>query len=103
MEKRIRNYLSAAAFPDENPSQPVAWVLQYPNRMIGTLYTMEAHRRKGLGLAVTASLCRSILEDSPNILPYGEISEKDQASINLFKKLGFVQFPLRHYFDIETK
>ena len=105
IEGRIRNFLSAAVFPDEDPSQPVAWILQYPSRMIGNLYTMETHRRKGLGLAVMASLCRAIIEDTPDIPLCCTIDEKGSPSTDLVKKLGFVRSPfpfLRHYFIIET-
>lgn len=104
MEERIRRYCSAAAFTEEDPSQPVSWAMQYHNGMIGALYTSEAHRRKGLGLAVTASLCRSILEYSPSIPPYTDIDGDAVASSNLFEKLGFVLSPFPstvHYFDIK--
>ena len=102
---RIKNFHSAAAFHDEDSSQPVAWILQYPSGMIGPLYTMEAHRRKGLGLALAASLCQAILEETPNIPPYCDIDlaeESSMPSANLFERLGFVraEFPLRHYVSI---
>ena len=94
MEERIRNYFSAAAFPDENPSQPVAWVLQYQNGMIGPLYTMEDHRRKGLGLAVMTSLCQTLFEDSPEVPLYCEAVEGTKVAITtIVESLGFIKSP----------
>ena len=67
----------------------MTWILQYASRQIGSLHTVEQHRNKGLALAVTAALCRTVLEESPNISPYCLVVEGD-TSYRLFEKLGFV-------------
>lgn len=101
MKKRIGNHLSAAAFPVEDPSRPVSWILQYSSGAIGTLYTMEAHRKKGLGLAVAASLCQAILDSNPDFPPHCQVDLYESVSAHLFRRLGFIQSPsLRHYFSI---
>ena len=103
MEKRIKSYSSAAAFPDDDPSHPVAWILQYQNRMLGPLYTMESHRRKGLGLAVMAYLCQKLLEEAPDIPLYCGILLDEAISTSLVEKLGFVRSPsLTCILDIEV-
>ena len=88
-EERIKRFHTMAAYCCDNPSQPVAWILQYANREIGSLYTVEQHRNKGLALAVTAALCRTVLEESPNTSPYCLVVEGSPA-YRLFGKLGFV-------------
>lgn len=101
IEKRILNYQSAAVFPEEDPSQPVAWAMQYQNREIGTLYTMEAHRRRGLGLAVMASLCRSLFEDSPPNIPLCcGVIVGETISAKLVEKLGFLSLSLIYYLNV---
>ena len=78
-----------AAYFCDNPVQPVAWTLQYASREIGPLYTVKEHRKKGLGLVVTAALCRTVLEETPNIPPYG-LPAKGDSSYKLYEKLGCV-------------
>ena len=78
-----------AAYCCDNPSQPVSWILQYASREIGSVHTLEDHRNKDLALAVTAALCRTVLEESPNISPYCLIVEGD-TSYRILEKLGFV-------------
>ena len=64
LEECIKRFSSAAVFSDEDKSQPVSWVIQYPFTELGVLYTMESHQRKGLGSVVFAALLRSILQKS---------------------------------------
>lgn len=65
----------------------VSWVLQHEHGIIGNLYTMEDHRRKGLALAVVYEICRKIKarEEAPIVA----IDVKNHASQALFLKLGF--------------
>lgn len=69
----------------------------YANRQIGSLYTSEAHRKKGLALAVTAALCRTLLAECPDIPPYCLVREGDKTH-KLFEKLGFVDNHRKVYF-----
>ena len=89
-EERIKEYVSVAAFHDSDPSQPVAWALLYATRKIGNLHTLEAHRRKGLGLAVTAALCQVMLDDCTGIPPYSIVNQALTPAVQLMTKLGFV-------------
>ena len=78
-----------AAYCCDNPSQPVAWILQYANREVGSLYTVEQHRNKGLALAVTAAQYRTVLEETPNIPLYGLV-EKCNSVYKFHEKLVFL-------------
>ena len=86
----IKEFLSVAVFHEEDPSQPVAWVLQYGHFGMGNLFTMETHRRRGLGVAVIAALSREMLAECPDIPVQCLIVMGNTASVNLFEKLGFV-------------
>ena len=88
-EERIKRFHTMAAYCCDNPSKPVAWILQYANREIGSLHTVEQHRNKGLGLVVTAALCRTVLEETPDIPLYGLV-EKGNSVYKLYEKLGWV-------------
>ena len=96
----IEKYASAAAFPIADLSQPVAWILQYGQGGIGNLYTLESHRRKGLGLAVAAALCQQVMETYPDgVLPHCQTVEGNVSSYKLFEKLGFVPKCPNYYFE----
>ena len=88
LEECIQRFGSAAAFSDDNDTQPVSWIMQYAFSELGILHTIDAHRRKGLGLGVMAALCRSVKQRSP-ITPFlGSV--KGNSSIQLAKKLGLL-------------
>ena len=88
LEECIQRFGSAAAFSDENDGQPVSWIMQYAYSEFGNLHTIDAHRRKGLGLAVVAELCRSVKQRS-SITPFlGSV--EGNSSIRLAKKLGLM-------------
>lgn len=104
MEERIKRYCTAAAYTEEDPSQPVAWVLQYHNGMIGPMYTMEEHRRKGLMRAVLSSLCKACFENAPQIPLYCvAVLGTEENIISLVSSLGFVTSPtLLSIFNVEV-
>ena len=56
-EECIQQFGSATAFSDENDTKPVSWFMQCAFTELGLLFTIDDHRRKGLGLAVMAALC----------------------------------------------
>ena len=84
----IQRFGSAAAFSDDNDTQPVSWFMQYAFMSLGHLFTINNHRRKGFGLAVMAALCRSIKQRS-SITPVMGCVEGN-SSIQLAEKLGFI-------------
>ena len=94
----IKKNFSVAAYCDADPSQPVAWILQYSYGTMGHLYTSEDHRRRGLALALTAAMCRQILDDCPGVSPCGCVVERNTAAVEMFEKLGFVYTGIKVYF-----
>ena len=95
----IQRFGSAAAFSDEDDTQPVSWIMQYAFSELGPLLTINDHRRKGLGLAVMAALCRSVKQRS-SITPFVGCVEGN-SSIRLAEKLGFL-YDKELYCWIET-
>ena len=96
---RINKLTTVAVFSKADPAQPVAWIMQYASGELGSLFTLESHRRKGLGLAVTAAMCRAVLDKYPDIPPHCTIVEKT-TTFKLFEKLGFVDSHIQSYFSI---
>lgn len=63
---------------------------RYPTGLLASLYTDKGHLGQGLALLVTRNLCKRIAElgyDS-----FSGILTTNQASLNLFRKLGFVPY-----------
>ena len=84
----IQRFGSAAAFSDDNDTQPVSWIMLYAFMSFGHFFTIDNHRRKGLGLAVMAALCRSVKQQL-SITPF--LSRIEGESIpQLAEKLGFL-------------
>ena len=65
IQKSIENLFSVAIFQEENPLEPVSWVMEYPSRELGYGYTLENHRGKMLYSIANIALCQVLLYDSP--------------------------------------
>lgn len=83
--------ITAAAFTSNDPSQPVGWVMEYGSREVGSAYTVEAHRRKGLCAVMSVAACQSLLRECPDLPVYGLVKKGDRTGIMNAKKLGFVE------------
>ena len=90
IRRNIENLQTFAVYPEEDLSMPAAWIMEYPHREIGYIHTSGSHRRKGLGRVVTVALCRSLLEDCPDIPPYATAEEGNLAPMIGMEELGFV-------------
>ena len=95
---RILNFPSVAAYSNNDPSEPVSWVMVYATFEIGSLYTSESHRRKGLGQAVMAAMCCILLDNGSGIPPYCLIKTDKIKSKQLVEKLGFTKTEFEAYF-----
>lgn len=87
IQQSIEKLNSTAVFSDDDPSLPVSWKLEYPNKEIGYAYTMENHRGKGLGHVTMEAMCRQHFEDCHAIPPYMTV----QKSYLKFEVFGFVK------------
>lgn len=67
--------------------EAVSWVVQREDGSMGIMYTLEGHRRRGIGEWLCMHLINSILEK--NQLPYLHIWKENAPSIALAESLGF--------------
>jgi hypothetical protein len=68
--------------------QPVCWLLVHEDDSLGIMYTLEAHRRKGLAVDVTVDLLAKQLERGRT--PFLQIRDDNALSPGLARKCGLV-------------
>ena len=90
IQQKIESLKSIAIYHKESPTQPVSWLLEFPHREMGHGYTVEAHRKKGLGSLALIAFIQSLLKDCPDIPPLGTIEER-YIMDKMIESLGFVQ------------
>ena len=87
----IQRLDTVAAYHNQDPTTPVAWGIQWAhNNTIGNVFILEAHRRKGLAMAIGIETCRRILAKGG--IPQGDIMDDNSGSINLAYKVGLTLF-----------
>lgn len=64
-----------------------AWALGYDNGGLGTLHTMDAHRRKGYAKIVVKAFCKDFGEQNKDIVIFA--SQTNVPSRSLFESCGF--------------
>ena len=80
---------TAAVYSDDDASTPVAGIACHSySGVIGNLFTVKDHRRKGLASALV--LKQSEHYFSQGVMPQAEIEYYNSSSIDLHIKLGFV-------------
>ena len=89
IQKSIENLFSVAIFQEENPLEPVSWVMEYPNREMGYAYTLENHRGKMLQSTATRALYQVLLYDSPTTPLYATTKEGNIKAKTTLELLGF--------------
>lgn len=60
MEAVIKMFPSSAVYLASSPANPVAWMIYYHHGHMGHWFTVEEHRRKGLGTLVAEDLCKKL-------------------------------------------
>lgn len=75
------------------------FILRYPTGLVGALETDKQYFGRGLGSLVAKSLSKCVAEMGHDL--YTTISDANQPSLNLFKKLGFKPVGENHW--ITTK
>ena len=87
----IENLNSLALYHSEaSLTQPIAWVLEYPSRELGSSYTFEGYRRKGFGSLLLATLANCLHKDNYEIPILGTV-EKGNVNYILLKQLGAIE------------
>ncbi len=97
IRKDIKNRPSSAVYVDD---KPVCWVLVHEDDSMGIMYTLEAHRRKGLAEVVSRDLTKRILDNGQ--VPYLQIVDGNEKSHGLAKKCGFQHVGDCEWFGIIT-
>lgn len=87
MEAMIKMFPSSAVYLAASPANPVAWIIYYLHGHLGHWFTVEEHRRKGLGTLVAEDLCKKLLceEITPACLSGNEVA------IAALKAIGFIE------------
>jgi hypothetical protein len=91
----IRQRPSSAVYVD---GAIVCWVLVHEDESLGIMHTLEGHRRKGYGMAVTLDLVRKQLADGKT--PFLQIRTDNSLSPGLARKCGFVQHGSCDWFGV---
>lgn len=69
--------------------QLVSWVLVHDDNSMGIMYTLEHFRKKGYAVDVSIDLASKIIKQGKT--PFIHIVKGNDKSVNLAKKIGFVQ------------
>ncbi|MBE0449936.1 MAG: GNAT family N-acetyltransferase [Clostridia bacterium] len=81
--------------------EAVSWVVQREDGSMGIMYTLEGHRRRGVGEWLCKHLINSILKK--NQLPYLHIWIENAPSIALAESLGFKRHSEVVWFGIKNR
>lgn len=96
VEERIKNGTHACYRKD---GHLVAWAMTHDDGAIGFLHVMPEERKNGYGMTVTVALVHTLREKGA--LPFVHIEEKNSKSMNLAKKLGFLEDRIITWFSVK--
>ena len=96
IQSRIENDISVGIYDTD---RLVAWGLIQDDGAMGFLHVLSEYRRKGNGLQVTLALIKKIRKAGK--LPFACIVQDNHKSINLVKKLGFVEDKKKIWFGLK--
>lgn len=78
----------------------VSWVVKREDGSMGIMYTLDGHRRRGIGVWLCKHLINDILKNKQ--LPYLHIWKENEASIALAESLGFKRHSEVVWFGIKN-
>jgi len=96
IESQIQNDISVGIYENE---KLVAWGLIQDDGAMGFLHVLDDYRRKKYGLQVTLALIEKVRQAGK--LPFACIVQDNIKSINLVKKLGFVEDKNKYWFGLK--
>lgn len=96
IQSRIENDISIGIYENE---KLVAWGLIQDDGAMGFLHVLPEYRRKGYGLQVTLALIEKVKQAGK--LPFACIVQDNVKSINLVKKLGFIEDKKKYWFELK--
>ena len=93
----IQHCESAAIFRADDPTKPVAWLMQYPYGQIGHGFTCEEYRKKGL-------ISHPLREISKKIIADGDLPETNTVDANstILKRVGFLDMYKTIWLEVKT-
>jgi hypothetical protein len=93
---QINKGISAGIYEND---KLISWGITQDDGAIGFLHTLNDYRRKGYGGSVVLAMIK-ILKESGK-LPFAYIESSNKKSMNLFRKLGFIENKKSHWFKIK--
>ena len=100
IEYLIKYHINIGLF--DNNNQLVAWCLKYDNGSLAILQVDEQFMNRGFGSLVAMGISKEIAEKTDcDVLSL--VLHENQKSINLFKKLGFVNASGHTWFGLINK
>ncbi|MFZ5968087.1 MAG: GNAT family N-acetyltransferase [Bacillota bacterium] len=93
--ERIRKGISLGIFED---NKLVAWIMTHDDGAMGFLNVLPEYRRKKYGYELTIDMIRRLREQGR--VPFVHIEEENTKSMNLARKLGFVEDRRIHWFRV---
>ena len=73
----------------EKDGSLASWYTFMPGRELSHMFTLEEHRNRGLGYAVKAALCKTLLLQK-EYFPGLSIIDDGNSSVRLCSKLGYI-------------
>lgn len=96
VQERIINGYSMCIRKD---GAPAAWAMTHDDGAIGFLHVMPEARKHGLALEITYAMIQQLRNHGK--VPFVHIETKNEKSMNLAKKIGFVEDRVIHWFSIK--
>lgn len=78
---------------------PIAWAITQDDGALGFLHVMSDYRSMGYAQAITMDLIKKVRDK--NKIPFVQIEENNEKSMNLALRLGFTKDRLVNWFEIE--
>ncbi|ABR47897.1 hypothetical protein Amet_1721 [Alkaliphilus metalliredigens QYMF] len=85
----------------DEQNNPISWALVREDHSMGVMYTVDAHRGKGIAEKVTLDLMKKVLNYGNT--PYVHIVTDNEKSKNLAIKAGFIHWGPITWFGMERK
>ncbi|MTI69866.1 MAG: GNAT family N-acetyltransferase [Firmicutes bacterium] len=77
----------------------IAWILSHDDGAIGFINVLDEYRNKGLAMDLTISMIKKLRE--LNKIPFVHIEEDNIKSMNLAKKVGFIDDRFVHWIKLK--
>ena len=94
----IKHLNSVGIFSQKDPNTPIAWCVEYVYGQPAHLYVKEQFRRRGFASLMMKYICECI--EAKGLMPVVSVDPDNSGSLELMRKLGFVQYGRDEYIPI---